>query len=163
MFDHLEALLAENPALWNEGYLVFGHGPNTLAATDTSVVLNFFGPSRLVPARSGLGVTELLVTPAALRDIDPSYGRLALAQLLRDEARMFASEPVDSAVVWNIVNSFFSEFKSPRVFCNTSVQAVPLDATFFGGWNSATKHTKDTFLCAIDRANIAYWLTGDDE
>ena len=163
MFTHLEALLTENPALWSEGYLVFEHGPNTLGASDSNALLTFFGFSKLVQAQSGDSATELLVTSEVLREIDPSYGRLALAQLLRDEVRMFASEPVEPATVWNVVNVFFSAFINPRVFCNTSVTAVPLGASFFGGWNPATKSTQDAFLCVVDRTSIAYWLTMNDE
>jgi hypothetical protein len=163
MFERLEALLTNNPTLWSDGYLVFEYGPNTLSAADADALLTFFGPSKLVRPRSGDGTTELLVTPEVLKEIDISYGHLALAQMLRDEVRLFTGKAIDASALWDIVDSFFSALSNPRVFCNTSVEAVPLGTTFLGGWNPASKHTQDAFLCAVDRTRIAYWLTANDE
>lgn len=52
-----------------------------------------------------------------------------------------------------IIVGFLKEFVNPKYYANFSD----------GGWNPVTGHSKDNFLCVIDKEKIGMWLSCDDE
>jgi hypothetical protein len=163
MLTRTEAFLRAAPEVWDDGYLAFGWGANVSGVAGLEAVLAFFGSRRVAPALSGLGEHEVLLTGDALREIDEDAGRRALVQLLRNDLRMFSIREVDPAVLQALAGVFFEEMGRSRIYSNTFVYPAGSERGVLGPLSSVTRHTVDTFLCAVNEACVAYWLYADDE
>ncbi len=163
MLTQTDAFLRSHPANWNEGNLAFGSFPNTVGSTDVEAVLAIFGSTREVPALSGQGAHGVTASRKALREIDLDAGRRALVQLLKHEVHMFSMERVEARVLEELAGIFFQEMGAARVYSNTYVHPEGERRSCLGPWTAVSQHTVDTFICAVNRECVAYWLYGDDE
>jgi hypothetical protein len=163
MLPKTNAFLRAMPKIWDDGYFAFGSAPNTVGSTEKDAVLSFFGEGITLPALSGHGEHEVTITSEALREIDLEAARHGLVQLLKNDLRMFSARVVDSLVLEELANVFFNEMGESRVYSNTVVYLYDDERGCLGPWSSVTKHSMDTFICAVNEECISYWLYGDDE
>lgn len=163
MLTRTQAFLRAAPEIWDDGYVAFGFGSNVLGSAGLEAVIAFFGPRLVVPALSGLGEHEVLLTSDSLRELDADAGRQALVQLLKNDLRMFSSRKVEPALLEELADVFFREMEGSCVYSNTVVYPAGSEWGVLGPSRSVTRHTVDTLLCAVNEGCVAYWLYADDE
>lgn len=163
MIIRTQELLAAMPEIWQDGHIAFGIDINPLGNATKEAVLSYFRTKTTLRSLSGLGSHELQLTASALNKTDLSDAHRGLAQLLKNEVRMFSGKVIATHALDQIAAAFFDDMAGCKVYTNKQIRSNEENSNCLGSWTPVTKHSMDMFICAVTDTRIGYWLYGDDE
>jgi hypothetical protein len=156
MFSRLHQDLQSSANVWADGYLTFDGGVNSVGTTDAAAVIAFLEARDEEPLFGKR--QQLWISEESLHELAPNHARRYVTWLLREEAKLFSAAAPDEALLEALSSAFLAAFDSPVFFCNFELRHERSSS-----WKAVTKHSRDSLLLGIDRSQVGYWLSSDDE
>ena len=145
---------AQHQDLWNDCYLGYVIIPNSTKMEGYQGILQEVSKNQEYKFYPWLDENEYITLPEKELVELTKDKFIENFVIMAKEAISYGSHKKLSEKELNeIIRGFLKEFISPKYYSNFSG----------GGWNPVTGHSKDSFLCAIDKEKIGMWVSCDDE